>query len=141
MKVYQKLGYLMESVLNCRKNKERAEHETRVKYWDEWEYVHTKKLEDFIDDFLPHGSGFNYTLTYDFNDVKKIVFESSYDCMHEGMYDIVVPFKITVTSTLSGYDINCSLYGTRIPSRHYGLKDYILDTFANALDGECNAGY
>lgn len=61
-----------------------------------------EKLQNYIHEFAPHGSGIDYDYTnIRYNSYKMISMECAYHLMDEnGFYDSVIPFRVTIDRDL-----------------------------------------
>jgi hypothetical protein len=124
MKVYTELARLLIARVNCEKSGN-----------TEWHEKHSARIDEILENKLPHGSGFDRktTIYYTKSNDQKMVFYSSFHCMNEnGYYDGWIEYKIIARASLS-----CALTVDVIGREyHGGLKDYVADCFRDALTAE-----
>jgi hypothetical protein len=126
MKLYKLLAMTAAARLRCNKNGH-----------VEWFEINTNRLEQLAKEYLPSGSGIDTGCEIDLDNTmgEKIVIESQYHALDEyGSYIEWVDFTVTVTPSLQ-YECVVDVQGGDL-SRHDGLKDYLVDVFAAALDRE-----
>jgi len=122
-KLYQEMAALIGARIACYKSDDKHE----------WYLKHTERLEKLLD-FLPHGSGLDYTWHYDYNKSHsdKIVLTMSYHAMDEnGFYSGIIDFTVKVTPSLqSGFN----LLITGNFNEYQDVKDYLYDILYDAFD-------
>jgi len=124
-KVYQEIASKLLAMKNC-----------KVSNNDEWLEKHKETLKKIIEDYLPHGSGFDSGCEIDYNsNSNKFIIFSSYHLMNDnGYYDGWIDFDVIVKSSLAfGIDVTIKGLFSRLPMYAYGLKDYIHEVFHNSL--------
>ena len=93
----------------------------------EWLATHAGHIEELVDKYLPHGSGFDSGTTFDFVASKpnRLVFFTSYHHMNDGgYYDGWTYHNVVVTPDLvSGFDLRVTGRDKR------DIKDYIGEFF------------
>lgn len=110
-------------------------HENCVKLGNkEWEITHREKLEEFIKNYLPHGSGFDSgtKFLWDESNRNKLVFSADFHHMNEGgYYDGWTEHKVIITpDLLFGYNI-------KVTGRNRNdIKEYISQCFSDFSYGE-----
>ena len=126
-KVYQTLASSFVAWQNCVKSGNK-----------EWEDKHEETINKLIDD-LPHGSGIDGTTSFNFEESRedKLVINSSYHSMNDtGYYDGWTDIKLVITPSLA-FEFNLKVIGS-FPKRYSDTKDYIHETFSDALSEELN---
>jgi hypothetical protein len=125
MKAYQQLARSFVAWQNCVKSKN-----------EEWTEKHMDAITNTIDNYLPHGSGFDTDtkLDYDASSKNHLVLYGSFHSMDEmGGYDGWIDFSIIVEPSLSfGFK-------TRISGRFgkkQDLKTYIVEFLSECLNKE-----
>lgn len=115
---YSKLANLFVAHENCQKsgNKE---------YLD----IHYDKLEEFVENYLPHGSGFDKGVKFlwDESNRNKLVFSADFHHMNEGgYYDGWTEHKVIITpDLLFGYNI-------KVTGRNKNnIKEYVSGCFSD----------
>lgn len=129
MKLYEKLGGIIEAIKNC----EEVNNQ-------EWIEKHTETLEKLIEE-LPHGSGIDADITISNERCRRdlIIIESSYHCMNEvGMYDGWIDFEVWIRPSFSGIDIDVKGRFSERHGKYAATRDYLLDTFATCLDEDAD---
>ncbi len=134
--LYSELASVVRARLNCDKKRISGGAQTTdaSRLADEWCNKHKDSIRQLLDDYMPHGSGFDHgtQLDLDASHGDKLVFTTAFHHMHEsGMYDGWTEHTVTVTpSLLHGFHL-------RISGRNRnGIKEYISDTFHEALKTE-----
>jgi hypothetical protein len=119
---YEETSILVDAIANCHGlNKS-------------WEERHLDKLRDIEQNFLPSGSGFDSgcKVILDQSNRKRLVIETAFHPIDEhGFYMDWIHFDVIVTPTFGGIDIRTK--GPFAKHNAMDLKDYIQDTFYNAL--------
>ena len=120
--LYSALANLVQARLNCIDSGNM-----------EWLDRHEERIDALVKEALPSGSGFDAgtTLDFDRSTGAKLVLTTAYHHMVEGSYDGWTEHTVTVTASMvDGFDL-------KIGGRDRNdVKDYIADTFANALRQE-----
>lgn len=103
-------------------------HENCVKAGNkEYEDIHADKLEEFVKNYLPHGSGFDNgtKFLWEESNRNKLVFSADFHHMDDnGMYCGWSEHKVIVTpDLLFGYNIKVTGQNKR------GIKEYISGCF------------
>lgn len=128
MKLYEKIAQTFGAYMNC----------TTADTVTEWEQT----IEDLVKEHMPSGSGFDNGTEFAFDDStpERLVFRSAYHHMNEtGYYDGWSVFKIIVTPSLVfGFTLQLRSIGP-FNRKYADTKDYILETFQEALDSEVKA--
>ena len=98
----------------------------------EWKERHAGHIEELVDKYLPHGSGFDSGTTFDFVASKpnRLVFFTSYHHMDDsGCYDGWTYHNVIITPDLqSGFNLRVTGRDKR------DIKDYIGETFYDYLN-------
>lgn len=123
MQVYQAIARKIEAMRNCNKSGN-----------GEWFTRHNDAIDAIMREHMPRGSGFDCGTEFDVwehvdNWRDKLVFSTSFHHMNEtGYYDGWTDHKVIVSPSLShGFTL-------RVTGRdRNGIKEYIADTFHNAL--------
>lgn len=122
-KVYRQLASSCDARLRCAKT---------LNTHQEWFDRHTETIENIVRDFLPHGSGIDSGVTFDFDlsTGEKLVLHTSYHHMNEnGFYDGWTEHTVTVRSSLI-HGISISISGRN----RNEIKDYLAEMFSEDLD-------
>lgn len=113
---YSKLANLFVAHENCVKSGNK-----------EWENNHGEKLEEFVKNYLPHGSGFDNgtKFIWEESNQNKLVFSANFHHMDDnGMYCGWSEHKVIVTpDLLFGYNIKVTGQNKR------DIKEYISGCF------------
>ena len=122
-KVYQEIASKIIAMRNCLNNGN-----------GEWHERHRDAIENIMREYMPRGSGFDAGTQFDICDHvdanrERLEFSTSFHHMNEsGMYDGWTEHKVIVTPSFAGFDL-------RVTGRdRNGIKDYIAETFHNALE-------
>lgn len=126
--LYSELSTLIQARLN---NKQKLEmnpsDENAQKWFDEFE----ERIEAFVRDYMPRGSGYNSGTKIDFDSshAEKLVFTTAFHHMDEwGGYDGWTDHTVIITPSLS------SKYHIRISGRNRNdIKEMMYQDFDNAL--------
>lgn len=98
------------------------------------QYRHAETIDALINEHLPHGSGIDNGVTLDYEiskQNKKIVFDFEYHFMNEyGLYDGWGSYTLRV------YPAFCDIRLTISGSNKNDIKEYLYDTFYDALTQE-----
>ena len=127
-KLYAQLASSVQARANCADGQN-----------NEWYDRHERTVLDLVDNFLPHGSGIDSDLEFDFETStgEKLVINGSYHAMDEnGMYDGWIDFLVTVRPSLQfGFDLNVQFTGANSRAyRKYGdVREYLHEIFDGAL--------
>lgn len=124
--VYQHISTLLNAIANCQ-----ARQDTNSVNWGN---RHESTIESLVKNFMPSGSGVDCgtKLLFDESNSERLVFAFSFHHMNEcGYYDGWTEHKAIVTPSLQfGYNL-------KITGRdRNGIKEYLHETFAFALDRE-----
>jgi hypothetical protein len=125
MKLYQEFAGTIKALNNCEQSNNL-----------EWYNKHSEKLDNMVDNHLPHGSGIDAKNEIDFDNCNnnKLVFKSSFHVMNDnGSYDGWIDFKIIVKPDLQ-FGFTLDVIGKF--GKHQDLKDYLSETFHQALNNE-----
>lgn len=98
---------------------------------------HLDRLEELLYK-LPMGSGIDAGTTIVFDECarNKIVFNSAFHVMDDrGFYDGWIEFKIVVTPSFSGFDLEIKPLQRKTYFNDY-LHDYVFDVFYDALNSD-----
>lgn len=98
---------------------------------EEWSDRHEDRANAIIADYMPSGSGFDTGTKLDWDKTRRdrIVLRTSFHHMAaSGMYDGWTGHSVIVTPTFGGFHVHVT------GRNRNGIKDYIGDTFAQALD-------
>ena len=113
---YQKISSLLGAIENCQKS---------GNLW--WEQKHGKALDEFIENNMPSGSGFDSgTKLDDKSKPERIVFNTSFHHMDDsGGYCGWSEHQVIITPSLQfGFDV-------RVTGRdRNGIKDYMTEMFS-----------
>lgn len=126
-KVYQQLASAMDALKRCESP---SANESQREWRDKW----GEQIMQIVGDFLPHGSGIDNGVTFDFDlsTGEKLVLHTSYHHMNDGgYYDGWTEHTITVRPSLC-FGINISISGRN----RNEIKDYLTETFEYALTRE-----
>lgn len=97
-KVYSEIAQLLIAINNCEKVNNQ-----------EWKHKHSDKIDELVNKYLPHGSGFDSgtKLDYDESLPSKLVFKTAFHHMDEyGYYDNWTYHTIIIRADLAfGIDI------------------------------------
>jgi len=129
MKLYQAIARSIAAHDNC------ADSDLKTENGDNWEDIHAENAEALIENF-PHGSGLDGETSIDWykSHSQRIVINSSYHCMDNGMYTHWIDFSLTITPDLSlGYNMNIKGNFSK-PRDCQHLKEYLYEIFGYALD-------
>jgi len=99
----------------------------------DWLDKHTERIERIVADHFPTGSGFDSGTTFNFeaSQPDKLVFNTSFHHMQEGMYDGWTDHAVTIWPSFAlGIEIKIS------GKDRNGIKDYIADAFHTAAMAE-----
>ena len=121
-KVYRILASSCDARLRCGKTLETHQ---------EWFEVHQQTIVLIVRDFLPHGSGIDNGVSFDFNKStgEKLVLHTAFHHMDEnGFYDGWTEHTVTVRPSLR-FGIDITISG---PNRNE-IKDYLADCFSSDL--------
>ncbi len=119
--LYKAIASLMVARANCANKPEYAE----------WFANHTQAAEKLVDDYMPHGSGFDDGTKIDFDrsTPDKLVFYTSFHHMDEnGMYDGWSAHEVIVKPSLA-FDLDLKVTGRD----RNDIKDYIAQAFQECL--------
>lgn len=121
-KIYQALAQFVEARLRCIETKN-----------DEWQSRHEERIQALATEHLPSGSGFDNGTTFNLNEstADKLVFDTSFHHMNEGMYDGWTDHTVTVTPSLA-HEFKLKVSG----KDKNDIKEYIADAFHAALDAD-----
>jgi len=123
MKVYQELARVFAAYLNCIKSGN-----------EEWRAKHKATIQHICRNYLPHGSGFDNGVKFDFDlsTRDKLVLQTAFHHMNEnGMYCGWTEHKITIRASLSfGFDL---VIGGRDKNQ---IKEMMAEVFNNDLNEE-----
>lgn len=100
----------------------------------EWTEKHSERLESLVENNMPHGSGVDSGVKFDWNRSKdnKLVFTFGYHFMNEnGYYDGWEDYTLVVTPSLQ-FDYELRFIG----KNRNDIKDYFYDTFQECLSSE-----
>lgn len=99
---------------------------------EDWQERHERRIDDIIDTWFPHGSGFDRGTTLDLetSNSERLVFHADFHHMDENCYyDGWTEHKIIVTPSLQfGYRLRVTGRNKR------DIKSYIEETFDGILD-------
>lgn len=97
-----------------------------------WFGEHRKTIERLVAEYMPSGSGFDDGTRFDFDKSTpdKLVLNTAFHHMTEGMYDGWTEHTVTVKPSFTGTLIRISG-----PNRNE-IKDYIQEAFDHALTQE-----
>lgn len=101
----------------------RSLNEENERRWD-------NTIAELIRDCLPHGSGFDSGTTFneDLSTDHKLVFDTQFHHMKDGLYTRWTSHRITATASFVG-----NLMITVSGQNHCDIKDYIAEVFYDAL--------
>jgi hypothetical protein len=126
-KVYARLASCLQARLNCAKMNNR-----------EWYEKHTDTINELIENYLPHGSGFDCGCKFDYERSKpdRLVITTEYHRMDDnGFYDGWTSHDVIVTPSLSSW------YDIRITGKdRNGWKEYAYQEFDYCLTQEITLG-
>lgn len=123
--LYKILASSVGARLNC------LADEKRTGKTHEWTEKHAEAIEKNVKNFLPHGSGIDSDIVFDFykSNAEKLVFHFSFHHMNEnGFYDGWTDHTLTVKPSLQ-FDIDLSISGRN----RNDIKEYLHQTFSAAL--------
>lgn len=104
----------------------------KAKEDDHWQGIHAERIENLTHEFLPHGSGFDWSNGADFDfsssRMDRLVFRTAFHHMNEnGYYDGWTEHNVIVTPAFDGFDI-------RVTGRNRNdIREYIAECFHHAL--------
>lgn len=125
-KLYQSIARSFDAMQSCHKSGN-----------TEWENKHADSIVAQVNKYMPHGSGIDAGVKFDFERSKhdKLVFTFGYHAMNEnGYYVGWYDYTLTVSPSMA-FDFDMKLNG----KDYHGSKDYLLDLFSEALNSECES--
>jgi hypothetical protein len=122
-KLYQAIASRVVAMANCQRSGN-----------TEWFEKHGDAIDALVKEYMPHGSGFDNGTTFDNvrSTARRLVFNTSFHHMHpeSGMYDGWSEHSVILTPAFAGYDMRVTGHDRN------DIKEYIADTFSQALDIE-----
>ncbi len=124
--IFRRIASALSAHQSCAKKCE----DTDDSHWEEMADSHKDRLEALVSEHMPSGSGFDAgtSLDFDASTPDKLIFDTSFHHMKEGMYVKWTEHTVTVLpSLLHGFTV-------KVSGRNYDdIKEYIADTFHGHL--------
>ena len=135
-KLYEHIASMLMAHDNCQNELGAATNEDTADHWQDMSDMHEENIETLVNDFMPHGSGFDSGVKFDpiESSANKLVFHTSFHHMDQyGGYDGWSDHTVTVSPSLAfGIEIDIT------PDKNYvAAKD---EEFKDAMKEYCTCG-